>query len=183
MLRQMDRPSPAHLLVDAGPAVGNCQDECAAGGWIAPLDGCLEDDAPASRELDGVGQQVVEHLPQKAGIGAPGSGKPLTDAQEQLIAASPGGGRMADQNLFEQIDAIQAGPLDDDRPVPAGAMLAKGLDQAAQLPPGLLNRFQPVFLFGREPGIPNQPGHAKQAVHHVADFVIQFGHGPRRRGF
>jgi hypothetical protein len=66
-------------------------------------------------------------LPQKAGIGAPGSGKPLTDAQEQLIAASPGGGRMADQNLFEQIDAIQAGPLDDDRPVPAGAMLAKGL--------------------------------------------------------
>ena len=127
------------------------------------------------RELDGVANEIDEHLPQPGRIADQRGGDLRSDAERQLEPLLVGANRHHLERLVEDLAEIEVDALEHQM---AGLHLGKVqdvVDQVQELAPRLPEDADVLALLRGQRGFPQQVRHADDGVHRRPDLVAHAG--------
>ncbi len=126
-------------------------------------------------ELDGVIDQIGQHLADAQRIAAEGDGDVVVDQSDQLQILLMGLGRLQGEDLVHQHHHVQRYVLEFE---PTGLELREVehvVDQHQQVVAGAMDVVEPLALPRLEPRAPEQAAEADDAVERGADLVAHVG--------
>ena len=169
-LRERREQALSGLVRNADAGVANADVQAPR---VVHADG--DDDLAAFGELDGVGQQVGQHLAQAVRIAAHGGGQAVVDAAGQFELLRMGARRHQLHHVFDRLVEIEVEGFDLEL---AGFDLREVedvVDDRQQRLARAAHGFQERPLLGVERRLEQQLGEPQHAVHRRADLVAHVG--------
>ena len=137
---------------------------------------CGQLHVPLERELDGVVEQVQEHLPQAYGIADDAAGNLRRDRQAQIEVLAPGGVQLEVDDRAHHLVQVEVDPLELQAIALDFGVVEHVVDDPQQPAGRAVDDVDQLALFAAEVPLPQELCRAQDAVHGRAQLVADRGH-------